>query len=181
MWYIDQKECVIIKKHSIMIFYNIAKFFFLMLITSLLFSVSYYYKESFGNDIIHYFLLPSTLALVNYAFFKFIFALVYYYNDLVIFIKDKIIVIKSTLFLQDDLEIVDISKVMKIDVQCHWFLANFIGYGNLVIEQQNQVRTLHFVPKPYKALELLREKTTYLHIKEWNDFFKSQWESIIIK
>jgi hypothetical protein len=44
-------------------------------------------------------------------------------------------------------------------------MTNLLGYGNLVIEQQrDELRILHFIPKPYKALQLLREKTAYLNV-----------------
>lgn len=173
MWYIEQKEYAIIKKHFIMVFYILAKFFFLILIVIWLFWISYYFRTEIWDDIILYFLLPITILLLNYTFFKLIFWLIFYYNDLVIFLKDKIIIVKSSIFLQDDLEIIDVSKVMKIDVQIHWFFANLLWYGNLIIEQQREeIRTLHFVPRPYMALQMLREKTAYLNIWQDMSFFK---------
>lgn len=62
---------------------------------------------------------------------------------------------------------------MKIDVACHWFFANFLWYGNLIIEQQREeLCTLRLIPKPYKAFDLLREKTAYLHTSDDLSFFK---------
>jgi hypothetical protein len=58
----------------------------------------------------------------------------------------------------------DLSKVMKIDVECHGLFANIFGYGHLVMEQQkDEVRTIHFIPKPYKVWQILRENTTYIN------------------
>lgn len=53
---------------------------------------------------------------------------------------------------------------MKIDVECHGLLANIFGYGHLIMEQQkDEVRTIHFIPKPYKIWQILRENTTYIN------------------
>ncbi|EKE29088.1 MAG: hypothetical protein ACD_2C00233G0006 [uncultured bacterium (gcode 4)] len=173
MGFILQKDYVIIKKHGIVILYILAKFVFALLIVAWLFWVSYTQKSNIWAELVTYFLYPVQMIILIYAFLKLEQGFIFYYNDLVIFIHDKVIIMKSSLFLQDDLEVIDISKVMKIDVQCHWFLSNLIWYGNLVIEQQrDELRILHFVPKPYRALQLLREKTAYLNTNQDLNFFK---------
>ncbi len=173
MGYIAQKEYAIIKKHFIMILYILAKFFFLLTISLLLMIFTLYFKDKLWDDIVTFFLYPMVFILFNYSFIKLVLGLIFYYNDLVIFVRDKIIIVKSYLYTQDDLEIIDISKVQKIDVQCHWFFANVLWYWNLVIEQQrDELRVLHFIPQPYKALQLLREKTAYLNIWQDLSFFK---------
>lgn len=173
MGFIVQKEYAIIKKHFIMVLYILSKFFFMLLVAVWLYIFTVYFQKELWDDIVIYFLYPLTFILLNYAFIKLTLWLIFYYNDLIIFSRDKIIIMKSSLFMQDDLEIIDISKIMKIDVQCHWFFSNILWYGNLVMEQQrDELRVLHFIPKPYKALQLLREKTAY--INTWQDlsFFK---------
>lgn len=173
MGFVIQKEYAIIKKHFMMILYILAKFVFLLAIAAAVFIITYLYQDMFGHDMVAYFLFPLTIILINYAFIKLSLWLIFYYNDLVIFVRDKIIIVKSSLFMQDDLEIIDVSKVMKIDVQCHWIFANLLWYWNLVIEQQrDELRILHFIPKPYKTLQLLREKTAYLNIWQDMSFFK---------
>ena len=53
---------------------------------------------------------------------------------------------------------------MKIDVEVHGLLSNLLGYGHLIMEQQkNEVRTIHFIPQPYKVWQILRENTTYIN------------------
>jgi hypothetical protein len=80
-----------------------------------------------------------------------------------IIVRDRIIIINNSLILQEDLEIMDLSKVMKIDVECHGLLANMFGYGHLIIEQQkDEVKVIHFIPKPYEVWQILRENTTYI-------------------
>lgn len=156
-----------------MIIYIIARFIIFITIVFWLLTFSYYFKEKIWEEVITFFFLPLVLIISNYAFRKLIQWIIFYYNDLVIFMHDKIIIVKSSLVIQDDLEIIEVWKVMKIDVQCHWFFANFFWYWNLVIEQQrDQLRILHFIPDPYKALWLLREKTAYVNTNQDLSFFK---------
>lgn len=176
MGILNQKEYVIIKKHMIMMFFIVSKFLIGLIITSWLLTFTYYFRDKIWDDIVGYFLLPLTLLILNYSFRKLIQWIIIYFNDLVIFINDKIIIVKSSLIDTDDLEIIEISKVMKIDVQCHWFISNLIWWWNLVIElpwaSSTQVRTLHYIPHPYKALQLLREKTAYVNTNQDLSFFK---------
>ena len=51
-----------------------------------------------------------------------------YYNNLVIIVRDKFIIVHSSLILQEDLEIMDLAKVMKVDVSMHGLLENLLGY-----------------------------------------------------
>lgn len=84
-------------------------------------------------------------------------SIIEYYNDLIILHKDQIIILKSSLILKDDMEIIDIHKVMKIDWFKRGILQNILWYGNIVIEQQkNDVRIFHFISKPHNILKLLR-------------------------
>jgi len=176
MGILNQKDYVIIKKHAIMMFFIISKFLIWLIIAICLLIFTYYFKSKIGNEVVLYFLLPLNLLIINYTFWKLIQWMVIYFNDLVIFINDKIIIVKSSLINTDDLEIIEISKVMKIDVQCHWFISNLIWWWNLVIElpwaSSTQIRILHFIPHPYRALQLLREKTAYVNTNQDLSFFK---------
>jgi hypothetical protein len=70
----------------------------------------------------------------------------------------------------------DLGKVMKIDVEVHGLLSNLLGYGHLIMEQQkDEVRTIHFIPQPYKIWQILRENTTYIN-QWWQEirFFKTR-------
>ncbi|EKE26826.1 MAG: hypothetical protein ACD_4C00138G0015 [uncultured bacterium (gcode 4)] len=159
-------EYTIIKKHYIILLYYIVKFIFLVFVAFLIYYLTYKFKDSLWTDVVKYFMFPTIFFIFNYAFIKFMGWLIFYFNDLVILLKDKIIILKSSIFLMDDLEIIDISKVMKIDIHCHWFLSNLIWFWNLIIEQQrDELRILHFIPKPYSVFQILREKTTYIQTK----------------
>lgn len=159
-----------------MLLYHLVKFIFRAIITISLILVVIYFRSSIWDDVTILFFYPLILIFLTYTFFSLILWLIDYHNDLVIFLHDKIIILSSTLYFRDDLEIIDVSKIMKIDVQIHWFFANLLWYGKLIIEQQREdLCTLRFIPRPYKALELLREKTSYLHTSDDLSFFKLKW------
>lgn len=82
-----------------------------------------------------------------------------YYNNLIIFYKQQIIVIKSSLVWTDNVEIIDLHKITKLDTFCDWIMPNLIWYWILVIEQQReQVRDFWYVPKPHKAISYLNDE-----------------------
>lgn len=96
---------------------------------------------------------------LNYAFISLILSFIYYYFDLIVIYKDQIVMIKCSLILRDDIEIVDAYRVMKVDWYSRGFFANIFWYGNLIIEQQkDDVRIFHFVPKPYKILLIIKKQ-----------------------
>jgi len=115
--------------------------------------------DTLWDDLIHFLLFPIILFLVNYAFIKLILWYIKFYNDLLIINKWELIVIKSSLFFKDNIEFIEINKITKLDTYCKWFIPNIFWFWNLVAEQQrDEVRTFHFVPKPFKALQILNEE-----------------------
>lgn len=160
-----EENYTIVTKHFIYFLYLVAKFLFLIMIAGILFFSLVVYKAELGKnmvDIVNYVFFPVIFLLVNYGFVQLSLGIIRYYNNLVIIVRDKFIIIHSSLILQEDLEIMDLSKVMKIDVVCHGLFSNLLGYGHLVMEQQkDEVRTIHFIPNPYKVWQILREHTTY--------------------
>lgn len=158
-----EENYTIVTKHFVYFFYLVAKFLFLIIIAAALFVSLLIFRADLGkNEIVSYVFFPVIFLLINYSFIQLILGIIRYYNNLVIIVRDKFIIIHSSLMLQEDLEIMDLGKVMKIDVVCHGLFANIFGYGHLVMEQQkDEVRTIHFIPKPYKVWQILRENTTY--------------------
>ncbi|MDD2907085.1 MAG: hypothetical protein PHH98_00445 [Candidatus Gracilibacteria bacterium] len=120
--------------------------------------ISIRFGSMLGYELVHYILLPLAFIMLNYSFIKLILYYIGYYNNLLIFHEDKIIVIKSTLLDTDNVEIIDLHKITKIDAFANGIFANIFGYGTLVIEQQrDKVREFWYVPKPYKAISMLNE------------------------
>lgn len=167
---LSEENYTIITKHAIYFLYLVAKFLFLLLIAGVLFITLLVYKDDLNKntfDFINYIFFPIIFLLVNYGFIQLILGIINYYNRLMIIVRDRIIIINNSLILQEDLEIMDLSKVMKIDVECHGLLANMFGFGHLIIEQQkDEVKVIHFIPKPYEVWQILRENTTY--INQWS-------------
>ena len=167
MTILSEDNYTIITRHVIYFLYLVTKFLFLLLIAWILFIALLIYKEDLNrntSDLIHYVFFPIIFLLVNYGFIQLILGIIGYYNRLVIIIRDKIIIINNSLILQEDLEIMDLSKVMKIDVERHGLLANIFWFGHLIIEQQkDEVKMIHFIPRPYEVWQILRENTTYVN------------------
>ncbi|EKD30370.1 MAG: hypothetical protein ACD_78C00074G0004 [uncultured bacterium (gcode 4)] len=166
----------IVTRHFINLLYTVSKFLFIIFIATALCIILILYKETLGREIILYVLFPAAFLLVNYGFVQLILGIIRYYNRLVVIVRDKFIIINSSLMLQEDFEIMDLSKVMKIDVHVHGFFASLFGYGDLVMEQQkDEVRVIHTIPTPYKVWQIIREKTSYIGQQGWEvRFFKAR-------
>jgi len=162
-----EENYTIVTRHFINLLYLVAKFLFIIIIAGVLFTFLATYKSDLdegASDIVNYVFFPIIFLLVNYGFLQLILGIIRYYNRLVIIVRDKFIILDSSLILREDLEIMDLGKVMKIDVEVHGLLASLLGYGHLIMEQQkDEVRTIHFIPKPYKVWQILRENTTYIN------------------
>lgn len=160
-----EENYTIVTKHFVYLVYSISKFLFLMIIAWALFASLVFFKQDISKDtteIVSYVFFPVIFLLINYAFMQLTLGIIRYYNNLVIIVRDKFIIVHSSLILQEDLEIMDLAKVMKVDVSMHGLLENLLGYWHLVMEQQkDEVRTIRFIPKPYKVWQILRENTTY--------------------
>lgn len=162
MTILSQENYTIVTRHIVYLLYTVAKFFFLILIAGALYIFIAMYKSTLGEDIVSFVFFPVVFLLVNYGFIQLILGIIRFYNKLVIIVRDKFIIINSSLLFQEDLEIMDLAKVMKIDVECHGLFANILGYGHLIMEQQkDEVRMIHFIPKPFKVWQILRERTNY--------------------
>lgn len=122
--------------------------------------VLYYITVRFNlpKDLSYYFILPLSFIFLNYAFFKLILWYIKYYNNLLILHKEQLIVIKSSFLDMDDVEVVDLHKVTKIDWYCRGIIPNLLWYGTLVIEQQrDKVRDFWFIPNVHRAMNYLKE------------------------
>lgn len=173
---VTENNYTIVTRHFINLLYTVSKFLFIIIIAAGLCIILIFYKETFGREMVLYVLFPAAFLLVNYGFVQLILGVIRYYNRLVVIVRDKFIIINSSLMLQEDFEIMDLSKVMKIDVRIHGIFASLLNYGDLVIEQQkDEVRVIHTIPTPYKVWETIREKTSYIGQQGWEvRFFKAR-------
>ena len=180
---ITTEHHTIIQKHIILLLFRFAKFFLLLCMIFFFWLIAFTYKDKIVAEnvsILRFVIVPSLFFMTNYVFFKLILGIVIYFHDLVIFYKDKIVIIKNSLFIQSDMEIIDMYRVMKTNITCHGFIANFFGYGNITIEQQNDdVKVIHFVPRPEKIAELLDARRSLIinaRIGKEKDRPKNYWD-----
>lgn len=154
----------IIKRHWIILFFAMVRFavFFGAWILIYYFA----WKVPAHDYETTLFILAIIFALTTYAFIKLVLNIIWYNFNIIIFIRNKVILIRSTILLVDDVEIIDISKIMKVDVECRGIIPNMLNYWHLTIEQQkNDVRVFHFVPDPYQALKILEMHRDMVHSK----------------
>lgn len=157
MYYYSKNGYAIVKKHSVIFFLFILKFFLQLSVTGIIIYIGIVNKEVLGPEIINYVFFPLSFFLVNYSFLKFILSMIEYYNYLFIIEWDQIFIIKTSLVLQNDIEVIDAYKIIKLDVFSRWFFSNLLGYGKIIIElQTKEERIFHFMPSPYKLLEILK-------------------------
>lgn len=152
-------DYTIIKRHWIAPFAKLVKALFFTAIAFILYFWAIFYYNNLWKDFVVYILLPIIWIILNYSFLKIFETFLEYYNELLIIHQDQIIIIKASLILMDDIEIIDSYRVMKFDSYADWFWANLLGYGHIVLEQQkDNVRIFHFVSNPYKIIAILKEQ-----------------------
>jgi hypothetical protein len=156
----DENDSYIIKRHSIILFFDIFKFIFSILFLCFFYWFFITYKHVFvwNLDFISKWLFVFIFVMLNYVFFRHILSLIDYYNNLIVIHNNKLSIIRCSLILKDDVEAINPLNIMKIDVFSHWLISNLLNFWNLVIEQQkDEVRTFHFIPNPEKLLKIIRE------------------------
>ena len=159
MTYFTKYDYTIIRRHWILILFRYLKLVVFLIIAAILYYISLKFVDTIWYEINHYLLFPLIFLLVNYAFIKLALGYIKYYNDLLVIHKWHLIVIKSSLIYKDNIEFIDINKITKFDTYCNWIIPNFVWFWNLVAEQQrDEVRTFHFVPEPFKALQILNDE-----------------------
>ena len=165
MGIIVKNNYTLITRHPVILIHHLVKSIMFLILGALILLVVSQYRTILSKETIQFILFPIALLLINYAFMKLILAIINYYNKLIIIIADKLILIDSTLVMREDIELIELQKIVKIDIMCHGIFAAIFGYGHLIIEQQrDEARTLHFVSRPYDILHLMREKTTHTEI-----------------
>lgn len=116
-----------------------------------------------GEDLHWFIMFPVVFILVNYAFFRLIFALIEYYNHLFIIKGDQIFIIDATIILKDDIEIIEAFKIIKLDAYSRGFWSNFLSFWKIIVElQTKEERSFRFIPHPYEMLAKLKEQREFV-------------------
>lgn len=158
--YPEMNNCVLVKRHIILLIYKSIPFVLMMLLW-LLWMWYIIYQPVMDN--IYYVLLIFSTSLFYMWFLAFILRYIKYKWSLIIIHKDQIILISYWLVLKEDIEIIDAFRVVKFDAFSHWIWSNMIWYWKLKIEQQREeARIVNFIPAPFKMLKFLKMQKDYI-------------------
>jgi len=170
MWtYKNKWDHIIIERHFILIFMKFVKSFIFFFFATII----YYLFFKFNNLVDSYEWLNTILfvimfLLINYSFFKFITYIIIYFNNIIVIHKDQFFIIKSSLILRDDIENIDIYKIIKVDSFSRWFFSNVFWYWSFVIEQQKtEVRTFDYISNPHRLLKLFEQQREKYKTKKY--------------
>lgn len=168
-YYKKKWDYIIVERHIVYFLLMIVKAIFFMFLAIVFFYYSYKYLDVLKEyDSLNVIAFLFIFFFLNYSFLKLISYIISYYNNVIILYRDQIIIIKSSLILQDDMEIIDIYKIMKMDSFSRWFISNILGYWDLVIEQQkNDVRILDFISDPHTMLNLFKKQKEKFKTKKY--------------
>lgn len=157
MNYYLKPDYIIIRRHWILTLFRYLKLVFYSLLSLFFYFLAVKFGAVIWEEITWYILFPASFLIINYAFFKLILWYIEYYNNLLIIHKTQFIVIKASLVLKDDLEIIDLYKVTKMDTYCRWIISNLLWFWTLVIEQQwDTVKNFGYIPNSHRALRYLK-------------------------
>jgi len=78
-----------------------------------------------------------------------------FYFDMVIVTDCRVLVIRKTLFLKNDSDAIDLTKIQDIAVESHGIMRNYLGYGKMIITLSTSAPPIliSFVPNPHFYLE----------------------------
>ena len=170
MTYYQRNGYTLMRRHWIILFFNYLSFTFLLIVSALLYYISIKYQVYLWYDLIMFIIFPVIFLIINYAFLKLLLKYINYYNNLIILKDSNVIVIKTSLLDTDNIEIIDLNKITKIDTLMEWIVANILSYGNLVLEQyKDRTRIFHHIYKPYRAANFIKESKSKLLEKNSKD------------
>jgi hypothetical protein len=118
-----------------------------------------------------YSLYSFTLIIVSILYINtFFLQVINYFFDLVIVTDHRIIINRKTVFLRNDNDAIDLTKIQDIGVIAHGFLRNYLNYGALLITLSTSLPPifLNSVPNPHFYLERMNrvKRENILHRQE---------------
>lgn len=122
-------------------------FFFFLVIGSILtlFSITYFYP------------VFAFLAIIASIFYidTFFLQLLNFFFNVIIVTDSRIIIARKTVFLRNDNDAIDLTKIQDIGVIAHGLFRNYLNYGALVITLSTSAPPvlIPFVPNPHYYLE----------------------------
>jgi len=98
-----------------------------------------------------FFSMILTFGLIAIGFIQ----VINYYFDLVIVTDCRVLVVKKSVFLRNNSDALDLTKIQDIGVEAHGILRNYLRYGSLVISLSTSAPPIYinYVPNPHNYLE----------------------------
>ena len=98
-----------------------------------------------------HFTLITTIGYILLTFLQ----VINFYFDLCIVTDTRIIIVKKTVFLKNNSDAIDLTKIQDIAVESHGILRNYLRYGKLIITLSTSAPPIriNYVPDPHFYLE----------------------------
>ena len=98
-----------------------------------------------------YFVMTLTITFI----FLFFLSLINFYFDLVLITDCRVVINRKTVFLKNDYDAIDLTKIQDIAVESRGIIRNYLGYGKLIItlSTSSPPVVLVGVPNPHYLLE----------------------------
>lgn len=107
--------------------------------------------HAFLRQLVAFLYILMTFFALNLAFIM----LINHFFDLIIVTDCRMIIVRKTLYLRNDHDMIDLIKIQDIGVESRGILCNYLDYGKLVISLSS-VGTpivIEYAPFPHEILE----------------------------
>ena len=165
----EYKGDLLLRRHHIKLVYIFWKFLIylciVMFIIMVIILISWYNKlwGAFNEYIFLIF-----LAFINLITLVLILDIIAHFNNLIYINDSYIYIIQNWLLIKEDIEIIELNQVTKVNIVCQWFLPNICSYWKIIIEQQRtETRPLFYIPEPYRIMSNIRVKMETLKSIWW--------------
>ncbi len=108
-----------------------------------------------------FFVMVISIIFLNIFFLQ----IINYFFDMLIVTENRILIVKKTIFLRNDNNAVDLTKIQDFSVESRGLFCNYLGYGELVIILSTSAPPIRirYIPKPHQKLEFCnRVKREYI-------------------
>jgi hypothetical protein len=120
-------------------------FFLVMGFFVMMFHITFFYS------LFAFLLMIVSILFINIFFLQ----VINFFFDMVIVTDHRIIICKKTVFLKNDNDAIDLTKIQDIGVVAHGFLNNYLNYGTLLITLSTSMPPImvNYVSNPHFYLE----------------------------
>ncbi len=132
-------------------FFTIPPILLILLILLILGRLILFVDFIFIRAVFVYFVVSVTAMLMMF----FTLQMINFYFDMVVVTDTRIIIVRKTVFLKNNSDAIDLTKIQDISVESHGLLRNYLRYGKLIITLSTSAPPIiiHYVPDPHYYLE----------------------------